>query len=122
MQNLINWFEIPVSDLNRAKTFYQGVLNVEINEVDMHGTKMGFFPSDGKGVSGALVQGDGYETSSSGSLVYLNGGKDLNNSLKHVGRLGGKVIVEKTQITPEMGYFALFMDSEGNKVALHSIN
>jgi predicted enzyme related to lactoylglutathione lyase len=122
MQNLINWFEIPAKNIGRAKKFYHTILGIEMNEVDMFGTKMAFFPTDGSNVSGALVQGEDYSPSTEGSLVYLNGGSNLETSLSKVESAGGKVIVPKTQISPEMGYFAMFLDSEGNRIALHSMN
>lgn len=122
MENVINWFEIPANDFGKAVKFYKGILGVEIQETEMFGTKMGFFPSDGKNVSGAIVQGEDYAPSSTGSTLYLNGGENLQVILDKVETFGGKIIVPKTQISPEMGYFALFMDSEGNKLALHSLN
>ncbi len=122
MQNIINWFEIAVSDMARAKTFYQTVLNCEMNETEMFGTKMAFFPGDGTNVAGAIVQGEDYAPSIKGALIYLNGGNDLSTALSKVETAGGKVIVPKTQISPEMGYFAIFADTEGNKLALHSIH
>ena len=109
MQNLINWFEIPASDINRAIAFYKAILSVEIEETEMFGAKMGFFPSDGTNVS-------------DGVLAYLNGGNDLQNVLDNVEKNNGKVILPKTQISIEMGYFAIFIDTEGNKMAVHSIN
>jgi predicted enzyme related to lactoylglutathione lyase len=121
MQNMINWFEIPTADISRAKKFYQTILGTEMNETEMFGTKMAFFPTDGSNVSGAIVQGEDYTPSSQGALVYLNGGSNLETSLSKVETAGGKVIVPKTQISPEMGYFAIFIDTEGNKIALHSI-
>lgn len=121
MSNLANWVEIPVKNLDRAKSFYEKLLDVELNQVEMHGTTMGFFPSDERSMSGALVQGEGYEPSDAGALVYLNGGKDLSKHLDRVERLGGKVLQTKTQITPESGYFGIFKDTEGNKIAFHSI-
>lgn len=122
MQNLINWFEIPAKDISRAKKFYRTILGLEMNETEMFGTKMAFFPTDGSNVSGAIVQGDDYSPSTEGALVYLNGGSNLETALVKVEGAGGKVIVPKTQISPEMGYFAMFLDTEGNKIALHSIN
>lgn len=121
MQNMINWFEIPTADIGRAKKFYQTILSIEMNETEMFGTKMAFFPTDGSNISGAIVQGEDYTPSSQGALVYLNGGSNLETSLSKVETAGGKVIVPKTQISPEMGYFAIFIDTEGNKIALHSI-
>lgn len=122
MENLINWFEIPATDFSRAVTFYKAILGLEINEIEMFGTKMGLFPSDGSNVSGAIVYGDDYKPSTDGVIAYLNGGNDLQILLSKVENNNGKVIVPKTQISPEMGYFGMFIDSEGNKMAVHSIN
>lgn len=121
MENLINWFEIPALDFRRAVDFYKGILGLpQMEESEMFGTTMGFFPMDGKNVSGAIVKGDGYQPSQDGVTIYLNGGKDLQVILDKVGPAGGTVIVPKTQISEEMGYFALFIDTEGNKIGLHS--
>lgn len=121
MKNLINWFEIPAIDFSRAVEFYKGILDIEIQETEMFGTKMGFFPSDGENVTGAIVQGNDYKPSIEGVTLYLNGGENLQTILNKVENHKGKIIVPKTQISPEMGYFAMFIDTEGNKLALHSI-
>lgn len=122
MENLISWFEIPASDFSRAVGFYKNILTIEIQEADMFGTKMGFMPTDGSNVSGAIVAGEDYQPSMEGVTVYLNGGSDLQVVLDKVENNGGKIIVPKTQISAEMGYFAMFIDTEGNKLALHSKN
>lgn len=122
MENIISWFEIPATDFKRACTFYAAVLNVEIEETEMMGTLMGFLPSNHQNVSGAIVQGEDYTPATDGVLVYLNGGENLSEPLSRVEPAGGKVIVPKTQISPEMGYFAMFIDSERNKMAFHSPN
>ncbi len=88
----------------------------------MFETKMGFFPTDGTNVSGAIVQGEDYKPSSNGVIAYLNGGNDLQTVLDRVESNRGKVILSKTHINPEMGYFGMFIDTEGNKMAVHSIN
>ena len=121
MENLINWFEIPAKDFKRAVTFYKSVLGMDIKETEMFGTKMGFLPTDGKNVSGAIVQGEDYKPSTDGVVAYLNGGKNLQTVLDKVASNNGKVIVPKTQISPEMGYFGMFIDTEGNKMAVHSV-
>jgi predicted enzyme related to lactoylglutathione lyase len=121
MQNLINWAEIPVTDFNRARTFYSTILSIDITEVEMMGTTMGLFPNDGSNVSGAIVKGENYTPSDKGVLLYLNGGNDLNAFLAKVEPAGGKVLVPKTEISPEFGYFAVFADCEGNTMAFHSI-
>lgn len=122
MNNLISWFEIPATDFSRAVSFYEAILGLEIMESEMFGTKMGFLPSDGKNVSGAIVQGEDYQPSTNGVVVYLNGGNDLQSILEKVESNNGKIIVPKTQISPEMGFFGLFIDTEGNKMAVHSNN
>ncbi|MFZ0390752.1 MAG: VOC family protein [Calditrichia bacterium] len=120
MDHIINWFEIPVTDFERAIKFYSRILDVELERQNMGGYDMAFFPWGDKNVSGALVAGEGYKPSQEGTLVYLNGGEDLNSILSRVEDAGGKVITPKTEITPEIGHFAFFLDSEGNKLALHS--
>lgn len=82
---------------------------------------MAFFPSDMKNVSGAIVKGEHRKPGTGGVLIYFNGGEDLNIPLSKVEEAGGKVIFPKTLIMPEAGYFAILTDSEGNKVALHSM-
>src|SRR5438105_3333918 len=120
MANAINWFEIPVNNFDRACKFYGDILGVNIDKMKMGDYEMGFFPAK-DGVAGAIVKGNGYTPSMEGTLVYLNGGDDLNNVLNKIETAGGKVAVPKTEITPEYGYFARFTDTEGNMVALHSM-
>ena len=122
IKNAIAWAEIPVLNFDRAKEFYSKILDSEIHEQMMGAHRMGFLPMDQKlgGIGGAIVQGEGYIPSGLGSKVYLNGGKDLNVVLKRVDLANGKVILPKTMITEEIGYFAVFEDTEGNHVCLHS--
>ncbi|HRE40528.1 MAG TPA: VOC family protein [Ignavibacteria bacterium] len=119
MASAINWFEIPAVDFERGFKFYSAIFGSELTKMDMNGYLMGFFPAE-KGVGGAIVSGEGMEPSQNGVMVYLNGGDDLSDMLAKVEPAGGKVVVPKTQITPEIGYFAVFIDTEGNKVAMHS--
>ncbi len=120
MKNMLNWFEIPATDLARAKKFYETIFNCQMHIQKMGDLEMAFFPSDPDKVSGALVQGTGYEPTTKGSLIYLNGNPDLDGVLSKVEAAGGSVFMPKTAITPEIGFFAMFKDSEGNMVALHS--
>ena len=122
MHNLISIVEIPVTDFPRAVTFYQNVLGLAIEEMEMDGVKMGVLPNDEGTVNVVLAKGNDYKPASGGAVLYLNAGKDLQPTLDKVGKNGGQVIVPKTQISPEMGYFALFIDTEGNKLGLHSAN
>ena len=124
MANAINWFEIPAADFQRAKKFYENIFQMEMTEQPVAGFQMAFFPFDpaGQGVSGAICTGEHYTPSTDGAKLYLNGGEDLNNVLNRVQGAGGQVAIPKTQITPEYGYMAFFIDTEGNMVGLHSNN
>jgi predicted enzyme related to lactoylglutathione lyase len=120
MANVINWFEIPVTDLDRSIKFYETILGAAPQKWEMEGMEMAVLPMEGDGIGGALCKGEWYKPSQEGSLVYLNGGDDLNTVLNRVEGAGGKVVVPKTEITDEIGFFGIFIDSEGNRVALHS--
>lgn len=120
--NALNWFEIPVADFARAKAFYSAIFDYEMPEMQMGPNIMGFLLSEqGKGVGGAIVYGDGHVPSAQGTLVYLSGGADLSDVLKRIEPAGGKILMGKTLVAPNLGFFAQFLDSEGNRVALHSM-
>ena len=124
MANALNWFEIPVTDLGRAKAFYEKVLDTELidaQEMDESGMEMAMFPAS-DGVGGGLVKSESWEyvPSRTASLIYLNGGDDLSVPLSKVEAAGGEVIQDKMGIG-ENGFIALFVDSEGNRVGLHSV-
>ena len=121
--NMAVWFEIPATDIDRAIRFYETVLAAELTRTPCPSTdmRMGVFPHyDAGGVSGCVIQGDGYAPGASGSIVYLNGGDDLAVPLARVEAAGGTVLIPKTLINDEIGYFAHVIDSEGNRVGLHS--
>lgn len=118
MANTITWFEIPAKDLNRATDFYSKLLARKLEQTDALGMPYVFLDPTGNGVGGALV-GEG-EPSQAGTLVYLNGGDDLSAMLARVEPAGGKVIQPKMSIG-EFGFIALFLDSEGNRIGLHSL-
>ena len=124
--NALNWFEIPVADFDRAKKFYENIFQFQMPETAMGPARMGFFLYDFQGgkVGGAIVHNpELYSPSSNGTLVYLNCQPDLQGVLSKVEASGGKIIKQKTLISPEqnLGYWALISDSEGNRVALHSM-
>jgi len=123
-KNAISWVEIPTNDLDRAQKFYETIFQVKLNPLDLEQIKMRMFPLDDMmGVGGALVYAEGFYKPSlhEGPLVYLNGNPDVQNILDRIEAAGGKIVVPKTQISPEYGYMAVFIDSEGNRVALHSV-
>ena len=122
MVHAISWFEIPVKDFNRAKTFYETILDTAMQPVEAMGMKSAFFPADLEkgGIGGCIIEGQGYEPANKGSLIYLNGGEDLSVPLSKVKQSGGKVVLPKTAIGPN-GFMAHFEDTEGNKVGFHSM-
>jgi uncharacterized protein len=122
MKNSINWFEIPVKNFNRAKTFYGTLFNREIEEMPHPEYKYGILPSDMQngGVGGGIVEGPGFEPAAKGPLIYLNGGEDLSVPLSKVEKAGGKIVLPKTAIGSN-GFMAHIIDTEGNKIALHSM-
>lgn len=122
MASALNWFEIPVSNMDRAVKFYNTVLdaNMTANSA-MPGYTMAMFPSENGGTGGALLQGEGYVPTTEGALVYLQCGDDLSVALGKVEAAGGKVLQSKMGIG-ENGFMAYFQDTEGNKVALHSMS
>lgn len=117
--NPVNWFEIPVTDMARAKKFYESALSIEIVETEMGPNKMGWFPMEmGKmGAPGTLILGDGYTPSHDGSLVYLHV-DSIDPTLEEISNAGGKALMPRTDIG-QHGFIAHFEDSEGNRVALH---
>lgn len=122
MLNALNWFEIPATDLNRAMKFYGAILETTLESFPFGSGEMAILPyTEGQGVGGALVTGEGYVPTTSGSIVYLNCGEDLQPVLSRVVGAGGSEITPKTDIG-ENGFFAFFLDTEGNRVGLHSMN
>lgn len=120
VQNKINWFEIAVSDFDRAKRFYESIFEISMTATEIHGYKMAFFPAEPGAVSGAICFGEGYIPSGAGALLYLNANPDLNLVLDRTASSGGRIIVPKTLISEEAGYYAFIVDTEGNRIALHS--
>lgn len=119
--NSINWFEISVADINRAKKFYEAVFDVKLQSMEMMEMKMEMFPSaagSGK-VNGALAQSDMHTPGADGVKIYMNGDPDLSKALNKVEAAGGKITMPKTAIG-ENGFMAFFTDTEGNAIGLHS--
>lgn len=122
MNSYISIFEIPATDISRAINFYREILGVEIEKLEFPGMEMGLFPYQDQMVTGVIMKGEGYEPSTSGVTIYLNGGDNLQLILDKVEGNGGKINIPKTPHADESGYFAIFHDSEGNKMGLHSPN
>jgi uncharacterized protein len=125
MNHAISWFEIPATDLSRAQNFYEAIFGISLIPMDMPNIKMRMFPIDDpmNGIGGAIVDSGGFHKPSAtdGTLVYLNGNPDVQQVLDKVVPAGGSVMVPKTAISPEYGYMAVIMDTEGNRIGLHSM-
>jgi predicted enzyme related to lactoylglutathione lyase len=124
LKNAISWFEIPATDLQRAQKFYETIFGISLIAMDLPNIKMRMFPiEDPMGIGGALCDSGGFHKPSStdGPLIYLNANPDLQTVLDKVEKAGGKIVVPKTEISPEYGYMAVLIDTEGNRIALHSL-
>ncbi|WP_319481565.1 VOC family protein [uncultured Draconibacterium sp.] len=122
--NAVGWFEVPVTDMNRAIKFYETVLDVKLDRNQMGPFDMAWFPmtDESYGSAGSLVcHPDFYKPSAEGVVIYFTAHSgDLSNELSRVEEAGGQVLQPKTKISDEYGFMALFIDSEGNRIALHS--
>lgn len=125
MKNAISWFELPATNLDRAQKFYETILDIRMIPLDTPNIRMRMFPIEDPmtGIGGALALAPEFykPSSTDGPIVYLNANPDVQGVLDKVGAAGGRIIVPKTEISPEYGHMALFIDTEGNRVALHSV-
>jgi len=120
--NSLNWFEIPATDMKRAKKFYESVFGIKLEMMEMPGTLMAMFPwAPGTGkANGAIAMSKMHKPSkTTGCVIYLNADPDLSKALGKVAKAGGQVTMPKTSIG-ENGFMAFFIDSEGNRMGLHS--
>lgn len=122
-ENMVGWFEIPVNDMDRAKKFYEEVFEIEVALHPMNELVMGWFPfaHNKPGAAGSLVKHAAWYRPSDthGPLVYFSS-RDVQNELNRVEKAGGRIVKHKTLIAPDVGYMAVFIDPEGNRIALHS--
>ncbi len=124
-KNAISWFEIPTTDINRAQKFYESIFDIKMTPLDMPQLQMRLFPVTDmtNGIGGALNYNKEFYIPSEdkGPLIYLNANPDVQTILDRILAVGGRIIVPKTQISPEHGFMAVFIDTEGNRIALHSV-
>lgn len=124
MKNAISWFEIPTTNLDRAQLFYETIFGIQLIKLDLPNIKMRMFPLENlDGVGGSLCDSGGFHKPSAtdGPLLYLNANPDVQRVLERVESAGGKILVPKTEISPTFGHMAVIIDSEGNRIALHSV-
>lgn len=122
--NAINWFEIPVTDITRARKFYETIFEIQMSDMEMPGMKMSAFPYEpGSGkLSGGIAQSAMHKPSMEGTVVYLNADPEIQVVLDRIEGAGGKVVMPRTVIDENIGVMAFFIDTEGNKVGLHARN
>ena len=119
--NPVNWFEIPVRDVGRARKFYEKVLDKELTLENMDAFEMAFFPmvEGASGAAGMLIKGESYEPTHAGAVIYFSV-DDIEETLRRINANGGKTLLPKKSIG-EYGFIAQFEDTEGNRLALHSM-
>lgn len=122
MSSVINWFDIPAADLDRAARFYETVLAVSLMRENMLGARMAIFPAKPGEATGAIIARDGVTPGTTGPTLYLKAGSDISAALGRVSAAGGKILHPKTFIKEGWGYFAIILDSEGNSIGLQSPN
>jgi len=121
LHHALNWFEIPVRDLDRAQTFYEALLGAPLRREQMGDKTLAVFRYEEPGVGGCLIAGEQVPApSSQGALVYLNATPSLDAALARVEKAGGRIATPKVQLPGDMGAFAHIVDTEGNRVGLHA--
>jgi uncharacterized protein len=124
-KHAISWFEIPATNLERAQKFYETIFGLTLAPMDLPNIRMRMFPVENMmdGIGGAIVDSGGFHRPSAteGPLIYLNGNPDVQLVLDRVASAGGKILVTKTLISDDIGHMAVFLDTEGNRIAIHSI-
>jgi uncharacterized protein len=122
LKNAITWFEIPITNVQRAKSFYETILNIQMTEIELDKDFIiVLFPVEEGTVGGALCKNEKfYVPTQSGNILYLNANPDLQTVLDKVEQVGGKIMKAKTHISNDFGFMAFIEDTEGNRIALHS--
>jgi uncharacterized protein len=124
-KHAISWFEIPATDLQRAQNFYESIFQTSLIPLELPNFKMRMFPVEDmmNSIGGALIQAEDFykPSATDGVLIYLNANPDVQIILDRVEAAGGKVVMPKTEISPEHGYMGVIIDTEGNRIGLHSV-
>jgi predicted enzyme related to lactoylglutathione lyase len=120
-KDALNWFELFVADFDRAKRFYETALQAQLQEMEMENCRMGMFPYDNViGIGGSITKMQDISPCPGGTIVYLNVEGDLDDVLKRIPSASGSVVKPRTSVG-QHGFIALFRDTEGNSVGLHSM-
>jgi len=122
MTTQINWFEIPVTNLARAAKFYEAVFNDKLRvETDFSAAPMAIFHNAAQESCGCLIETQDFKASTDGVLVYLDAGPSIKQTIDRIAPAGGKVVLDKLELPKQLGYIAYFIDTEGNRIALHAM-
>ncbi|GBF49309.1 glyoxalase-like domain protein [Leptospira ryugenii] len=113
-------FEIPSKQIDKSIQFYENIFGIKLLNVEFEGMKMAIFPTEDQQVTGVIIEAEGYEPSANGVTIYLNAGKNLERTLDLIPKNGGKILIPKTPHADQNGFFAIFLDIDGNKLGLHS--
>jgi len=118
--NAVNWFEIPTSDIERTKYFYSKVFGFAMEYMEVGDTKMYMFTGDDKdaGAVGSIFQHDNHKPSQIGTVVYFST-EDTDTEVNKIEANSGSIVFGKTSIGPH-GFIAQIIDSEGNRIGIHS--
>jgi len=119
-RNAIDWFEIPVRDLDRAQRFYEALFDAPLRREQMGEATLAVFGHDEAGVGGCLFAGGDLGPATQGTIVYLNAAPSIDAVLARVERAGGRIATPKVQLPGDMGAYAHILDTEGNRVGLHA--
>lgn len=118
--DVVVWFEIPAGDFERATKFYETALGIVLRRETMAGAQLGVFPYQPPGVGGAVMHRPAHIPSESGVLVYLNCDGRLDEVMTRVAAAGGRLAGPKVDLPGDMGSFVHVLDTEGNRIGLHS--
>ncbi len=116
MTNRIVWFDMPAVDLERAMQFYAAVLDVEMTEKF---PGVGVISASDGAVSGCVYKTEEIEPSEHGALLYFNVNGRLDDAVAAAEQFGG-IVKQAPHPIGEFGHRALVLDSERNRIALHS--
>jgi predicted enzyme related to lactoylglutathione lyase len=122
VRSALTWFEIPSTDFDRARRFYETVLETTLNEQLFGEARIAVFPYERPGIGGCIEESSASRPSPNGVVIYLDVRGDLDRALARVEGAGGIVALPKTALPPGMGWFAHIVDSEGNRVGLHAMS
>ena len=122
MQTKINWFEIPSIDFPRAVKFYETIFENKLKVEQFGDFPMGVFPGEDGNSIGCVVKGAPYVPNKDGTVLYLDATPGMDGVLGRIEPAGGRILMEKTALPQEMGYIAHFIDTEGNRLALHAMH